>query len=64
MHMQPNLTLPEYRSWSTHGHHTPYVELLSLIIHVKFQDHLVSGSREQELYMLLPYMGMADILVM
>ena len=41
-----------------------FIELESLVLHAKFQDHRNSGSGEEEFWMLLPYMGMAAILVM
>ena len=34
------------------------------MLHAKFQDHRTSGSGEEDFYRLLPYMGMAAILVM
>ena len=34
------------------------------MIHVKFQDHRTSGSKEEDFKRFLPYMGMAAILVM
>ena len=34
------------------------------MIHAKFQDHLTSGSREEDFLRFLPYMGMVSILVM
>ena len=41
-----------------------FVELGSPMLHAKFQDHRTSGSGEEEILRLLPYMGMAAILVM
>ena len=32
--------------------------------HAKFQDHMTSGSGEEDFLRFLPYMGMAAILVM
>ena len=40
------------------------VELESLMLHAKFEDHRTSGSGEEYLQRFLPYMGMAAILVM
>ena len=40
------------------------VELESLMLHAKFQDHRTSGSGEENCLRFLPYMGMAAILVM
>ena len=34
------------------------------MLHAKFQDHSTSGSGEEDFLRFLPYMGMADILVM
>ena len=34
------------------------------MLHAKFQDHRTSGSREEDFQRFLPYMGIADILVM
>ena len=34
------------------------------MLHAKFQDHTTSGSGEEDLKRVLPYMGMAAILVM
>ena len=34
------------------------------MLHAKFQDHRTSGSREEDFYRFLPYMGMVAILVM
>ena len=34
------------------------------MLHAKFQDHRTSGSEEEDFLSLLPYMGMAAILVM
>ena len=34
------------------------------MLYVKFQDHKTSGSGEEDFLRLLPYMGMAAILVM
>ena len=34
------------------------------MIHAKFQDHRTSRSGEEDFLRFLPYMGMADILVM
>ena len=34
------------------------------MLHAKFQDHRVSGSGEEIFLRVLPYMGMAVILVM
>ena len=40
------------------------VELESLMLHAKFEDHMTSGSGEEYLQRFLPYMSMAAILVM
>ena len=34
------------------------------MLHARFQDHWTSGSREEDFFWFLPYMGMAAILVM
>ena len=34
------------------------------MLHAKFQDHMTSGSGEEDFQMFLPYIGMAAILVM
>ena len=36
----------------------------SLMLHAKFQDHRTSGSGEEGFFKILPYMGVAAILVM
>ena len=41
-----------------------FVEVESLMLHAKFQDHRTSGSGEEDFLRFLPYMGMAAILVM
>ena len=41
-----------------------FVELESLMLHAKFQDHKASGSGEENFQRFLPYIGMAAILVM
>ena len=33
------------------------------MVHAKFQDHRTSGSGEEDFLRVLPYMGMAAILV-
>ena len=33
------------------------------MLHAKFQDHMTSGSGEEDFLRFLPYMGMAAILV-
>ena len=40
------------------------VELESLMLQAKFQDHRTSGSGEEDFQRFLPYMGVAAILVM
>ena len=35
-----------------------------LMLHTNFQGHRPVGSREEEFFMFLPYMGMAAILIM
>ena len=40
------------------------VDLVSLMLHAKFQDPRPLGSGEEDLKRFLPYMGMAAILVM
>ena len=34
------------------------------MLHAKFQDHMTSGSGEEDFLRFVPYMGMAAILVM
>ena len=34
------------------------------MLHANFQDHMTSGSGEEDFLRFLPYMGMAAILVM
>ena len=34
------------------------------MLHVKFQDHRISGSGVEDLLRFVPYMGMAAIMVM
>ena len=34
------------------------------MLHAKFQDHMTSGSVEEDFLRFLPYMGMVAILVM
>ena len=34
------------------------------MLHAKFQDHRTSGSGEEDFQRFLPFMGVADILVM
>ena len=41
-----------------------FVELESPMLHAKCQDHRISGSGEEDFLKILPYMGMAAILVM
>ena len=41
-----------------------FVELESLMLQAKFQDHRTSSSGEEDFKKFLPYMGMAAILVM
>ena len=44
--------------------YTNFVELESTMLHAKFQDHRISGSGEENFQRILPYIGMAAILVM
>ena len=41
-----------------------FVELESLMLHAKFQDHRTSGSGEEDVLRFLTYMSIAAILVM
>ena len=41
-----------------------FVELESLMLHAKFQDHRCNGSEKEDFLRFLPYMGVAAILVM
>ena len=43
--------------------YTNFVELESLMMHAKFQDHRTSGSGK-DFYRFLPYMSVVAILVM
>ena len=40
------------------------VELESLMLHAKFQDHRTYGSGEEDFKRFVPHMGMGAILVM
>ena len=58
-----DLAVKRSRSFQVHGY-TNFVELHSQMIHTKFQNHRLSGSREDDFQRFLLFIAMAAILVM